>query len=54
MYIVNNLKGFIAILLTGRLLTGVAAGMSAGGVAVSTLDTFHTSPPAQFVISLPP
>ena len=44
-YIVNNIQGFIAILLTGRLLTGVAAGMSAGGVAVRVVDTLYTTSP---------
>ena len=34
-YIVDNLNGFVATLLIGRLLTGGAAGISAGAVAVS-------------------
>ena len=45
-YIVNNIQGFIAILLTGRLLTGVATGMTVGGVAVSAVGyTSHSKPP---------
>ncbi len=34
-YVVDNLSGFVAMLLVGRLLSGSAAGLSAGAVAVS-------------------
>ncbi len=38
-YIVNNLSGFVAMLLIGRLLSGSAAGLAAGAVAVRFLYT---------------
>ncbi len=40
-YVVDNMNGFVAMLLIGRLLTGTAAGISAGAVAVSFTEGLY-------------